>query len=44
MEAEYRAAYLPFDELLARVDYLVLVLPHTDESEGMIGAANNSRA
>ena len=43
VEAEYRAAYLPFDDLLERVDYLVLVLPHTDESEGMIGAAELAR-
>lgn len=43
VEAEYRAAYLPFDDLLERVDYLVLVLPHTDESEGMICAAQLAR-
>lgn len=43
VEAEYRAAYLPFDDLLERVDYLVLVLPHTEESEGMIGAAELAR-
>ncbi|MCY3824355.1 MAG: NAD(P)-binding domain-containing protein [Nitrospinae bacterium] len=43
VEAEYRAAYLPFDDLLARVDYLVLVLPHTEESEGMIGAEQLAR-
>lgn len=43
VEAEYRATYLDFNDLLARVDYLVLVLPHTDESEGMIGAAQLAR-
>lgn len=43
VEAEYWAAYLPFDDLLERVDYLVLVLPHTEESEGMIGAAQLTR-
>ena len=43
VEEQYRATYLPFDELLARVDYLVLVLPHTEESEGMIGAAQLAR-
>ena len=43
VEAEYRATYLEFNDLLERVDYLVLVLPHTDESEGMIGAAQLAR-
>ncbi len=43
VEAEYRAAYLPFDDLLERVDYLVLVLPHTEDSEGMIGAEQLAR-
>ncbi len=43
VEAEYQAAYLPFDELLKRVSYLVLVLPHTEESAGMIGAAQLAR-
>ncbi|MDE0331215.1 MAG: NAD(P)-binding domain-containing protein [Nitrospinae bacterium] len=43
VEAEYRATYLDFDDLLARVDYLVLVLPHTAESEGMIGAEQLAR-
>lgn len=43
VEAQYQAAYLAFDDLLERVDYLVLVLPHTEESEGMIGAAQLAR-
>ena len=43
VEAEYQAAYLAFDELLESVDYLVLVLPHTEESEGMIGAGELAR-
>ena len=43
VEAEYRATYLEFNDLLERIDYLVLVLPHTDESEGMIGAAQLAR-
>ena len=43
VEAEYQARYLGFDDLLARVDYLVLVLPHTEESEGMIGAEQLAR-
>jgi phosphoglycerate dehydrogenase-like enzyme len=30
--------YLPFDELLAEADYVVLVLPHTPDTEGIIGA------
>jgi phosphoglycerate dehydrogenase-like enzyme len=30
--------FLPFRELLERVDYLVLILPHTKETEGLIGA------
>ena len=43
VEAQYRATYLPLDKLLARVSYLVLVLPHTEESEGMIGARELAR-
>ena len=43
VEAEYQATYLDFDDLIARVDYLVLVLPHTAESEGMIGAEQLAR-
>ena len=43
VEEQYQATYLPFDDLLARVDYLVLVLPHTAESEGMIGAEQLAR-
>ena len=43
IEAQYHAAYLPFDELLAHVSYLVLVLPHTPESEGLIGTAQLAR-
>jgi phosphoglycerate dehydrogenase-like enzyme len=43
VEAMYEARYLPLDELLARVDYLVLVLPHTSESEGLIGAKELAR-
>lgn len=43
VEAEYQATYLDFDDLLERIDYLVLVLPHTAESEGMIGAAQLAR-
>jgi phosphoglycerate dehydrogenase-like enzyme len=43
VEAMYEARYLPLEELLARVDYLVLVLPHTPESEGLIGARELAR-
>ena len=43
VESEYRATYLEFDELCAHVDYLVLVLPHTEESEGMVGAEQLKR-
>ena len=43
VEAEYRASYLPLDELLGRVSWLVLVLPHTEESEGMIDAGALAR-
>ena len=43
VEREYQAAWLPLDELLGRVSWLVLVLPHTEESEGMIGAAELAR-
>ncbi len=39
VEALYAARYLPFEELLETADYLVLILPHTSETEGMIDAA-----
>jgi phosphoglycerate dehydrogenase-like enzyme len=35
--------YLPFDALLAESDYVVLVLPHTPETEGIIGARELAR-
>lgn len=37
-EAALGIQYLPFNELLSSSDYVVLVLPHTPESEGLIGA------
>jgi phosphoglycerate dehydrogenase-like enzyme len=43
IEAMYEARFLSLPDLLATVDYLVLVLPHTPESEGMIGAAELAR-
>ena len=39
VEAHYQARFLPLPDLLASVDYLVLVLPFTPESEGLLGAA-----
>ncbi len=39
IEKAYEATYMPFQELLRTVDYLTLILPHTPESERMIGAA-----
>jgi len=35
--------YRPFDELLAVSDYVVLVIPHTPESSGLINAAALAR-
>ncbi len=43
VEDTYEARYLPLDELLAAADYLVLVLPHTPESEGLIGPSQLAR-
>ena len=39
IEKAYEATYMPFQELLRTVDYLTLILPHTPETERMIGAA-----
>jgi len=35
--------YLPLDDLLAESDYVVLVVPHTPETEGLIGARQLAR-
>ncbi len=43
VEATFEASYLPLNELLAAADYLVLSLPHTPESEGLIGSAQLDR-
>ncbi len=43
VESKYGAAYLPFGEFLAEADYLILVLPHTPETEGIIGGAELAR-
>ncbi len=37
-EAAMAMRYLRFDELLAASDFVVLALPHTPETEGLIGA------
>ena len=36
-ETLYSASFFSFDELIQKVDYLVLVIPHTEETEGLIG-------
>jgi glyoxylate reductase len=38
-EAQFDAKYLPFDELLAQSDYVMLSCPLTDQTRGLIGAA-----
>jgi len=38
VEAMYQARHMPLDDLLEAVDYLVLILPHTPETDGMIGS------
>jgi phosphoglycerate dehydrogenase-like enzyme len=38
VEEALKARYLPLDELLSVSDYVVLIIPHTPESEGLIGA------
>lgn len=43
VEAMFEARFLGLAELLETVDYLVLVLPHAPDSEGLIGAAELAR-
>jgi len=43
VEDKVGARFLDFGKLLETVDYLVLVLPHTPNSEGLIGAAELRR-
>lgn len=43
VEQRFEARFLSFSDLLETVDYLVLVLPHTAESDGLIGAAELAR-
>ena len=38
IEASLDIQYQPFDELLAQSDYVVLVVPHTPQTDGLIGA------
>ena len=38
-EAALGMRYAPMEELLAASDFVILVVPHTPETEGMIGAA-----
>ena len=38
LEERFRATYMPLDGLLEASDYVVLAVPHTAETEGMIGA------
>ena len=38
IEKALEANYLPFHDLLRKVDYLTLILPHTPQTERMIGA------
>jgi phosphoglycerate dehydrogenase-like enzyme len=42
-EAALGIRYLPFDDLLSTADYVVLVVPHTPETEGLIGAKELAR-
>jgi phosphoglycerate dehydrogenase-like enzyme len=43
MEVALGIRYLPLDDLLSVSDYVVLVIPHTPESEGLIGARELAR-
>ena len=43
IEEMYGATYLSLDELLAKSDYIVLVIPHTPQTEGLIGAEQLAR-
>lgn len=43
LEARFRAVRKPLDELLEVSDYVVLAVPHTPETERMIGAAELDR-
>ena len=43
VEKSFQATYLSLDELLEKSDFVVLTLPHTPETEGIIGAAQLAR-
>jgi len=43
VEAELGVEYVPFDELLAQSDIITLHLPRTEETRGIIGAAQLAR-
>jgi phosphoglycerate dehydrogenase-like enzyme len=43
VETELEVEYVPFDELLAQSDIITLHLPRTEETQGMIGAAQLAR-
>jgi phosphoglycerate dehydrogenase-like enzyme len=43
IEERFEASFLGFDDLLDSVDFLVLVVPHTPDSEALIGAPEFAR-
>jgi phosphoglycerate dehydrogenase-like enzyme len=43
VEQEFCARYLPFDDLLANVDYVVVQLPSNEATRGIIGKAELAR-
>ncbi|MBT4092984.1 MAG: hypothetical protein HOE85_03395, partial [Nitrospinaceae bacterium] len=43
VEEAFDATYLPLDELLAQSDFVVLIIPHTPETEGFIGTEQLSK-
>jgi D-3-phosphoglycerate dehydrogenase len=43
VEAEFEVEYVPFENLLAKSDVLTLHVPRTEETRGMIGAAELAR-
>jgi lactate dehydrogenase-like 2-hydroxyacid dehydrogenase len=43
VEKAFDATYLPLEKLLAEVDFVVLIIPHTPKTEGIIGARELAR-
>ncbi len=43
VEAEFEVEYVPFEDLLAKSDVITLHVPRTEETRGMIGAAELAR-